>query len=165
MESHINTSIFATNNLFMPELKDIVAISGQSGLHQIIGKRANGLIVETLDATKRRFPTSLTQKVSILEDISIYTYEGDIKLIEVFRNLHKLVNEGLTLVSKNNSNDEIKDFFRKVVTDYDEDKVYVSDMLKVALWYQILKDIMSFDAAAEEVVAAEETADKDSSEA
>ena len=115
----------------MAELKDIVSISGQPGLHLIIGKRANGLIVETMDASKRRFPTSLTQKVSILEDISIYTYEGDIKLIEVFRNLHQLVSNGFDLVSKNNSNEEVKTFFRKVVPEYDEEKVYVSDMLKV----------------------------------
>jgi hypothetical protein len=143
----------------MAELKDIVSISGQPGLHLIIGKRANGLIVETLDASKRRFPTSLTQKVSILEDISIYTYEGDIKLIEVFRNLHQLVNNGFDLVSKNNSNEEVKTFFRKVVPEYDEEKVYVSDMLKVSLWYQILKDSISFDAAPteENQAAAEET--------
>lgn len=143
----------------MAELKDIVSISGQPGLHLIIGKRANGLIVETMDASKRRFPTSLTQKVSILEDISIYTYEGDIKLIEVFRNLHQLVNDGFELVSKNNSNDEVKAFFRKVVPEYDEEKVYVSDMLKVSLWYQILKDAISFDAAPSEEnqATAEET--------
>lgn len=151
----------------MAELKDIVSISGQPGLHLIIGKRANGLIVETLDASKRRFPTSLTQKVSILEDISIYTYEGDIKLIEVFRNLHQLVNDGFELVSKNNSNDEVKAFFRKVVPEYDEEKVYVSDMLKVSLWYQILKDAISFDAAPSEEnqATAEETTAPEATEA
>jgi hypothetical protein len=151
----------------MAELKDIVSISGQPGLHLIIGKRANGLIVETMDASKRRFPTSLTQKVSILEDISIYTYEGDIKLIEVFRNLHQLVNDGFELVSKNNSNDEVKAFFRKVVPEYDEEKVYVSDMLKVSLWYQILKDAISFDAAPSEEnqATAEETTAPEATEA
>lgn len=151
----------------MADLKDIVSISGQPGLHLIIGKRANGLIVETMDASKRRFPTSLTQKVSILEDISIYTYEGDIKLIEVFRNLHQLVNNGFELVGKNNSNDEVKAFFRKVVPEYDEEKVYVSDMLKVSLWYQILKDAISFDAAPSEEnqPTAEETTAPEATEA
>lgn len=149
----------------MPELKDIVSISGQPGLHQIIGKRANGLIVETLDATKRRFPTSLTQKVSILEDISIYTYDGDIKLIDVFRNLHKQVGEGLIPVGKNNNNEEVKAFFRKIVPDYDEEKVYVSDMLKVSVWYQILKDVISFEPAAEEEKTESETSEKETSEA
>lgn len=151
----------------MADLKDIVSISGQPGLHLIIGKRANGLIVETMDASKRRFPTSLTQKVSILEDISIYTYEGDIKLIEVFRNLHQLVNNGFELVGKNNSNDEVKAFFRKVVPEYDEEKVYVSDMLKVSLWYQILKDAISFDAAPSEEnqATAEETTAPEATEA
>ena len=141
----------------MPELKDIVSISGKSGLYQIIGKRANGLIVESLDESKRRFPTSLTQKISILEDISIYTYDSDVKLSEVFKMLHVKVKDGLALVDKNTPNEEVKTFFRSVLSDYDEERVYVSDMLKVSQWYNLLKDIMSFeDAPAEKVVEKED---------
>jgi hypothetical protein len=129
----------------MPELKDIVSISGKSGLYQIIGKRSNGLIVESLDESKIRFPTSLTQKISILEDISIYTYDSDVKLSEVFKILHSKVKEGLELVDKNTPNEGVKAFFRSILSDFDEERVYVSDMVKVAQWYSLLKDQMSFE--------------------
>lgn len=137
----------------MPELKDIVSISGKSGLYQIIGKRSNGLIVESLDESKKRFPTSLTQKISILEDISIYTYDSDIKLSEVFKMLHAKVKEGLALVDKNTSNEGVKTFFRSVLADFDEERVYVSDMLKVATWYTLLKDQISFEETVAEEIA------------
>jgi hypothetical protein len=140
----------------MPELKDIVSISGKSGLYQIIGKRSNGLIVESLDESKRRFPTSLTQKISILEDISIYTYDSDVKLSEVFKILHSKVKDGLALVDKNTTNEGVKTFFRGVLADFDEERVYVSDMLKVAQWYNLLKDQISFEETVVEEVADKE---------
>lgn len=140
----------------MPELKDIVSISGKSGLYQIIGKRSNGLIVESLDESKRRFPTSLTQKISILEDISIYTYDSDVKLSEVFKLLHAKVKEGLSLVDKNTPNEAVKTFFRNILSDFDEERVYVSDMLKVAQWYTLLKDQMSFEETPVEVAEVKE---------
>ena len=140
----------------MPELKDIVSISGKSGLYQIIGKGSNGLIVESLDESKRRFPTSLTQKISILEDISIYTYDSDVKLSEVFKILHSKVKDGLALVDKNTTNEGVKTFFRGVLADFDEERVYVSDMLKVAQWYNLLKDQISFEETVVEEVADKE---------
>lgn len=141
----------------MPELKDVVSISGKSGLYQIVGKRANGLIVESLDENKKRFPTSLTQKISILEDISIYTYESDVKLSEVFKMLHQKVKDGLALVDKSTPNDGVKTFFRNILSDYDEERVYVSDMLKVAQWYALLKDKISFEEVpAEPIIESEE---------
>ena len=97
------------------ELKDVVSIGGKPGLHQVVGRRTNGLIVESIDERKKRTPTSLTQKVSILEDISIYTYESDVKLRDVFKSLDTLVPGGLELVQKKDGGDAIRDFFRKVL--------------------------------------------------
>lgn len=126
-------------------LSDIVSVSGKPGLHKLVGQRSNGLIVETLDSTKKRFPTSLTQKVSFLSDISMYTYEGDEKLNSIFTKLNKQVEAGLPLVSKKSSAADIQSFFRKVVDNYDEDQVYNSDILKLVSWYKILKEILDFD--------------------
>ncbi|MFT5725060.1 MAG: hypothetical protein ACI9JN_002183 [Bacteroidia bacterium] len=126
------------------ELKDVVSIGGKPGLHQVVGRRTNGLIVESIDDRKKRTPTSLTQKVSILEDISIYTYEDDVKLREVLRSLDKLAKEGLELATKKDSGDAIREFFRKVLPDFDEDQVYTSDILKVCNWYTVLKEHMDF---------------------
>jgi hypothetical protein len=68
-------------------LSDIVSVSGKPGLHKLVGKRSNGLIVESLDGSGKRFPTSLTQKVSFLSDISMYTYDGDEKLEVILKKL------------------------------------------------------------------------------
>ena len=126
-------------------LSEIVSVAGKPGLHKVIGKRPTGLIVESLDKQKKRFPTNLTQKVSFLSDISMYTYEGDERLPEVLKSLHEQVEGGLTLVSKKNSGDEVRDFFRKVLENFDEDQVYVSDILKLVAWYEILKDQVDFN--------------------
>ena len=105
-------------------LNEIVSVAGKPGLHKLVGKRSNGLIVESLNGDKKRFPTSLTQKVSFLSDISMYTYDGDKKLEDILKILHEKVGAGLELVNKKNSGEEIQSFFRKVVEDFDEDQVY-----------------------------------------
>lgn len=126
-------------------LSDIVSVSGKPGLHKLVGKRANGLIVESLDGTSKRFPTSLTQKVSFLSDISMYTYDGDEKLEVILKKLDAGVKGGLELVNKKSSGEEIQGFFRKVVENFDEDQVYNSDILKLAAWYAVLKDVLDFE--------------------
>lgn len=125
-------------------LTEIVSVSGKPGLYKMIGKRPNGLIVESLSDAKKRFPTNLTQKVSFLSDISMYTYEGDVKLADVLSALDKKVNEGLSLITKKNSSDEIKGFFRQVLENFDEDQVYNSDIVKLCSWYQLLKTHVDF---------------------
>ncbi|MCB0733486.1 MAG: DUF5606 domain-containing protein [Flavobacteriales bacterium] len=131
------------------ELKDIVSISGKPGLNKIVGQRPNGLIVEVLDGSGKRFPTSIHQKVSILADISMYTEEGDAPLMDVLRNLHKEVEGGLELITKKSAGDDIRAFFRKVLPTFDEERVYNSDIIKLCSWYAILKDHLDFNAKPE----------------
>ena len=126
-------------------LSEIVSVSGKPGLQKLIARRANGLIVESLDAAGKRFPTSLTQKVSFISDISMYTYEGDEKLEAIFKKLHALVESGIELISKKSTGEEVHAFFRKVVENFDEDQVYNSDILKLVSWYKILKDKVDFN--------------------
>ncbi|MBT8328009.1 MAG: DUF5606 domain-containing protein [Bacteroidia bacterium] len=136
-------------------LSEIVSVSGKPGLHKLVGKRSNGLIVESLDGTKKRFPTNLTQKVSFLSDISMYTYDGDEQLADILVTLNDKVKGGLELVTKKSSAEEVKSFFRNVLENYDEDQVYNSDIIKLASWYTILKDHVDFS----QLVEAEESAD------
>ena len=126
-------------------LSEIVSVAGKPGLHKLIGNRSNGLIVESLDGDKKRFPTSLTQKVSFLSDISMYTYDGDEKLSEILQKLHAVAEGGEALISKKNSASEIQSFFRKVLENFDEDQVYNSDILKLVSWYKILKNLDEVD--------------------
>lgn len=127
-------------------ITDIVSISGKPGLYKVVGRRTTGLIVEAMDGSGKRFPTNLTQKVSFLSDISMYSYDGDAPLAEVLENLHKVAEDGLELVGKKNSGEEIKSFFRKVMENYDEDQVYNSDIVKLVNWYKLLKDKLDFTA-------------------
>ena len=130
-------------------INEIVSVAGKPGLQKLIGKRANGLIVESLNGDKKRFPTSLTQKVTFLSDISMYTYDGDKKLEDILKTLHQKVEGGLELLSKKNSSQEIQSFFRKIVEDYDEDQVYNSDIVKLVSWYRLLKDQLDFNQLTE----------------
>ena len=131
-------------------LSDIVSVSGKPGLHKVVGRRTTGLIVESLNGDGKRFPTSMSQKVSFLSDISMYTYDGDEKLADVLKSLHSKVGEGLALISKKNSGDEIETFFRQVLENFDEDQVYKSDIIKLVSWYEILKDKVDFNKLIEE---------------
>ncbi|MBO6515764.1 MAG: DUF5606 domain-containing protein [Bacteroidia bacterium] len=126
------------------ELKDVVSIGGKPGLHKIVGQRTNGLIVESIDDRKKRTPTSLTQKVSILDDISIYTTDEDVRLFDVFKSLDTKVNDGLGIPVKKDGGDAIRDFFGEILPNFDRDQVYTSDILKICSWYAILKDHIDF---------------------
>ncbi|MFB1013650.1 MAG: hypothetical protein ACI80H_000465 [Pseudoalteromonas distincta] len=137
-------------------LSEIVSVSGKPGLHKMVGNRSTGLIVESLDAAKKRFPTNLTQKVSFLSDISMYTYDGDEKLDEILKKLHAVAEGGEKLITKKSSGEEIQAFFRKIVENFDEEQVYNSDIVKLVSWYLIIKDMVDFD----NLLESEEEADK-----
>ncbi|MFN3446884.1 MAG: DUF5606 domain-containing protein [Bacteroidia bacterium] len=138
-------------------LKEIVAISGVSGLHKIIGRTKTGLILESLNETKKRFPTSIQDKVSVLEDISMYTEEGDMRLAEVFVKLNE---KGGVPTSKDSAQTQRK--FLVDVIKLDSERVYDSDIKKLLTWYNALKDLVDFktllaeDNAAQAEEAAEE---------
>lgn len=127
------------------ELKDIISISGMPGLHKIIGRNQNGLIVETLDATKKRFATNMRQRISILSDIAIFTNEGEMKLWEVLKNAKAAVDAGQTIADQKSDNDTIKNSMSVLVPDYDKEKVYISDMKKLLTWYHTVKDIVDYE--------------------
>jgi len=131
-------------------LKGILAISGQSGLFKMVAESKNNIIVESLD-TKKRLPVHSTSKVSALEDIAIYTETGDVPLKEVFKAIAEKENGGQTLSHKSSAN-ELKSYFGEVVPEFDRDRVYVSDIKKVLMWYNILqeKDMLDFSEEEDE---------------
>jgi len=138
-------------------LKEIVAISGVSGLHKIIGRTKTGLILESLNETKKRFPTSIQDKVSVLEDISMYTEEGDMRLAEVFVKIHE---KGDAPTSKDNAETQRK--FLVNVIKLDSERVYDSDIKKLLIWYNALKGIVDFNVllAEDNATEAEETTEE-----
>ncbi len=131
-------------------LKDILSISGQPGLFKMISKGNNAVIVESL-INGKRFPAYSTSKILTLEDIAIYTKTGEIQLREVFKKI--VADEELKKgIDPKSPTDKLKTYFKRVLPDYDEDRVYVSDIKKLVQWYLMLteKDLLNLDDAPEE---------------
>ncbi len=118
-------------------LKDILSISGHSGLFRLVsqGKGKGNIVVESL-VDGKRIPAYATSRISALEDISIFTDSGDVKLVDVFLSLFE---NKIEVDSKATSNN-LKSTFEKVLPNYDKDRVYVSDIKKIFLWYNLLID-------------------------
>jgi len=140
-------------------LKGILSISGQSGLFKLVAESKNNIIVESLD-TKKRIPVYSTTKVSALEDIAIYTESSDVPLKEIFKAISDK-ESGESAISHKSSGNELKNYFKEVVPDYDKDRVYVSDIKKVLLWYNTLleKNMLDFSELEEENEEPESTED------
>jgi cell division septation protein DedD len=136
------------------ELKDIVSIAGVSGLHKIIGRTKSGLILETI-GTAKRFPTSIQDKVSVLEDISMYTEEGDMKLSEVFVKVNEKEKAGTSIPDAKADVKAQREFVTATIK-LDNERVYDSDVKKLLNWYHILKSHLDFATLVE--TPAEETA-------
>lgn len=136
------------------ELKDIVSIAGVSGLHKIIGRTKTGLILETI-GTGKRFPTSIQDKVSVLEDISMYTEEGDMKLSEVFVKVNEKEKAGTSIPDAKADVKAQREFVTATIK-LDNERVYDSDVKKLLNWYHILKSHLDFATLVEPAV--EETA-------
>ena len=125
------------------DLSKILAVSGQSGLFLYVSQARNGAIVEAL-ADKKRSSVSMTSKITSLADISIYTDEEEVKLQDVFVNLHEVLGEADAPTSKASA-DELKALFEKALPAYDRDRFYVSHMKKVVDWYNCLKKYATLD--------------------
>lgn len=117
-------------------LKDILAISGEPGLFKFIAQGKNAIIVEHLE-TKKRSSAYGSAKVSSLEDIAIFTDKEDMPLGKVFDLIHEKENGGPAIDSKADT-DKLKAWFEGILPEYSKDKVYTSDIKKVAQWYNIL---------------------------
>lgn len=121
------------------ELSEIASISGKGGLFKVLKPGKSGVLLESLDATKTRIVASATQRLSILSEISIYTTtkEGTVALEDVLKKIHKDFNDDLG-VDGNSEANELKAFLKSVLPEYDENRVYVSDIKKLVKWYTTL---------------------------
>ncbi|MEP0987716.1 DUF5606 domain-containing protein [Ekhidna sp.] len=121
------------------EFSDIAAVSGKGTLFNIVQPTRTGVILETLDEHKKKMVATMHNKVSILSEISIYTTdaEGAVPLEDVMKKIHKEF-AGDTDLDKNSSPEELKAFLKFILPDYDESRVYVSDIKKVVSWYDQL---------------------------
>jgi hypothetical protein len=121
------------------ELSEIASLSGKGGLYKIVAPTKGGAILEALDETKARLVATASQRLSVLSEISIYTTtkEGTIALHDVLKKIHKDFKND-TGIDANADASELKAFLKSVLPEYDEDRVYVSDIKKLVKWYGIL---------------------------
>lgn len=140
-------------------LRTILAISGKPGLYKLVSRGNKSLIVETVDAQKKRMPAFGADKVVSLADISIYTDDdAEVSLPAVFESIKENYDgKAVDLSPKKASQDDVIAFFEKVLPNYDKDRVRVSDMRKVMAWYNLLIDygITEFATKEEEEAEAE----------
>lgn len=138
-------------------LQGIVAVSGKPGLWKAITQNKSGFILESLDAQKIKLIANLsTAKLAALDEITIFGDYEDIKLTEVFERIKKATN----VPDAKADGKKLREFFREIAPDHDEEKVYASDMKKIITWFELLKDMPFFNEAEknEEPAAAEEAA-------
>ena len=126
------------------DLTKIVSISGKPGLFEVTGQGKNSVVVESL-LDGKRFPAFAQDRMSSLEEISIFTTTEDMPLKVVFKNIHEKMGETLDFEVKKLSTDALKVKFGEVVPDFDEEAVYPSDMKKVFNWYKLLTDKQMLD--------------------
>lgn len=120
-------------------LKDILSIAGEPGLFRFIAQGRNAIIVEHLE-TKKRKTAFGSAKISSLDEISVFTEKEDLPLSKIFDIIYEKENGGPAIDSKSDAI-VLRSWFEEIVPDYDKERVYVSDMKKVAAWYNTLQKL------------------------
>ena len=121
------------------ELSEIASVSGKGGLYKVLAPTKSGVILESMDETKSRLVASASNRISLLHEISIYTKtkEGTAPLLAVLQKIKK--DFGVDLgVDSNSDAVELKAFMKSVLPEYDEDRVYISDLKKLVKWYLVI---------------------------
>ena len=118
-------------------LEKILSISGKPGLYKIITQTRGGFVAESL-LDKKKLTVNMQSNVSVLSEIAIYTLTEELPLKEVFKKINDKENGKPTSISHKDSKDVLEEYFFEVLPDYDEDRVYASDIKKVVQWYNLL---------------------------
>ncbi|MBQ8712498.1 MAG: DUF5606 domain-containing protein [Prevotella sp.] len=120
-------------------LQTILAISGKPGLYRLVSRAKNSLLVEALDETHKRMPAFATDRITSLADIAMYTDNEDVPLYKVLTALKELEQgKPVQFDYKKADSDTLRDYFAKVLPDFDRDRVHNSDIKKLLQWYNIL---------------------------
>ncbi|MGB0980558.1 MAG: DUF5606 domain-containing protein [Winogradskyella sp.] len=119
-------------------LDKILSVSGKPGLFQIVKQTRTGAVVESL-IDKKRITVGAHSNISILSEIAIYTLTEEVPLKEVLNKVKEKENGQATSISHKDSKDILEEYFFEVLPNYDEDRVYASDIKKVVQWYNLLQ--------------------------
>lgn len=136
-----------------------MAIAGKGGLFRYLAQARNGVVVESLIDGKRTVAPP-TARVSALEDISIFAENEDVPLADVLLRIHEK-EEGKEALDPKSANEDLKKYFVEILPEYDEERVYVSDIKKVLTWYNILHDLKMLEIIDKEEAKTDEDAAAD----
>jgi hypothetical protein len=117
-------------------LTGIISISGKPGLYKVVAQGKNNIIVESLD-DKKRSPAYSTDRISALDDISIYTYDEDVSLKVIFKTIFEK-EKGSETISHKEDKVKLEKYLLEVLPNYDQERVYISDVKKIFQWYNLL---------------------------
>ncbi|MHA7843775.1 MAG: DUF5606 family protein [Winogradskyella sp.] len=138
-------------------LDKILAISGKPGLYEIVTQTRTGAVVQSL-LDKKRITVGAHSNISILSEIAIYTLTEEVPLKDVLKKIKDKENGEQTSISHKDGKDTLEEYFFEVLPDYDEDRVYASDIKKVVQWYNLLhkNNLLESLETEEEVTASDE---------
>lgn len=137
-------------------LKGIISIAGMPGLFKVLAQSKSGFIVESL-GDKKRMPVSSSQRISMLEDISVFTMADDLPLTEVMLKMKDAAASNPPVDAKSDPN-KLREYFRTIVADFDSERVYPSDIKKIITWFHLVKDIVDIPDEPEASAAEEQSA-------
>ncbi|MAM23306.1 DUF5606 domain-containing protein [Croceibacter atlanticus] len=134
-------------------LDKILSISGKPGLYELKARTRAGFVAESL-VDGKKMAVGAHNNVSMLSEIAIYTYSEEVPLREVFQKIAEKEDAKET-ISHKSSKKELENLFSEVLPEYDEDRVYISDIKKVIQWYNLLiknnvTDFSETEASSEE---------------
>ena len=121
-------------------LSEIATVTGKGGLFKVVAPTKSGVILESLDEAKTKLIATSSHKLSLLNEISIYTTtkEGTVPLQQVLQKMLAEYNDDLG-VDANSDTSELRAFLKSILPEFDEDRVYASDIKKLVKWYDILR--------------------------
>jgi hypothetical protein len=121
-------------------IAEIATVSGKGGLFKVLAPTKSGVILESLDESKTKIVATSNHRLSLLNEISIYTTtkEGNIPLEDVLKKVHQDFGDDPG-VDANSDADELKAFMKSILPEYDENRVYTSDIKKLVKWYDIIR--------------------------
>jgi len=115
------------------EFNKIIAVTGKPGLFEVVSQTKTGIIVESL-TDKKRIPILSTHNVSLLENIAIFTYDEEVPLLTVFKAIFEK-EAGKETISHKESGAKLSSFFSEILPEYDQERVYTSNIKKIIQWY------------------------------
>lgn len=118
-------------------LEGIINISGKPGLYKIISQKKSIVIVESL-IDRKKSPLHTNAQANVLDEIGIYTTNETKSLSDIFDMIAQKENYEQTINYKSPVSELIA-YFTEILPNYDQEKVYISDIKKIFQWYNIMQ--------------------------